>query len=95
MSGQFFKTIIGKGSEVETLLRKFTQLTIQEERLVSATVLSLTNQVLGILGDQTEGTHGTLSRHGERTDLNNPFQMIPNPRLEELSGRCFLVLVTP
>lgn len=63
--------MIGKDSDVEGALQKFAQLTTQEGRLVSATVLSLVNQVLGVLGDHTEGTHGVRLCHDVRADQNS------------------------
>lgn len=52
----FFKAMIGKNVAIQDALDTLARLSVQEERLVSATTLSVINEVLGELRGDAEGT---------------------------------------
>ena len=49
LSGRYFKSLIGKNTDVQEAMAKLEWLTMQEDRMVSTVTLSVSNEILGKL----------------------------------------------
>lgn len=66
---QSFKALVGKNGDVQQALDRLAQLTRQEHQLVSATIRTVTNNILSELCELTVGVYHSRLVH--MNDLTN------------------------